>query len=110
VSGLQLRVSVSEGQFKARRAAVPMRHLVKLHGSIDQPETIVLTRSDYARAREDRKEMLSFLRGEMAETAFLFVGFSLSDPNFNLLHDDILQRAEQKHPPRMIEQHRPRRS
>jgi hypothetical protein len=110
VSGLQLRVSVSEGQFKARRAAVPMRHLVKLHGSIDQPETIVFTRSDYARAREDRKEMLSFLRGEMAETAFLFVGFSLSDPNFNLLHDDILQRAEQKHPPRMIEQHRPRHS
>jgi hypothetical protein len=63
--------------------------LVKLHGSIDQPETIVLTRSDYARARADRKEMLSFLRSEMLETAFLFFGFSLSDPNFNLLHDDI---------------------
>ena len=33
--------------------------------------------------------MLGFLRGELAETSFLFVGFSLSDPNFNLLHDDI---------------------
>ena len=33
--------------------------------------------------------MLNFLRSEMVETAFLFVGFSLSDPNFNLLHDDI---------------------
>jgi hypothetical protein len=30
-----------------------------------------------------------YARGEMVETAFLFVGFSLSDPNFNLLHDDI---------------------
>lgn len=88
-AGLQLRVSVSEGQFKARRAEGAARHLVKLHGSIDQPETIVLTRRDYARAREDRKEMLSFLRGEMVQTVFLFVGFSLSDPNFNLLHDDI---------------------
>jgi hypothetical protein len=38
--------------------------------------------SDYARAREDRKKILSFLSGEMVETAFLFVGFSLSDPNF----------------------------
>lgn len=25
----------------------------------------------------------------MSEAAFLFVGFSLSDPNFGLLHDDI---------------------
>ena len=88
-AGLQLRVSISEEQFRARRAENPLRHLVKLHGSIDQPETIVLTRSDYARARADRKEMLGFLRSEMVETAFLFVGFSLSDPNFNLLHDDI---------------------
>jgi SIR2-like domain len=88
-AGLQLRVSISEEQFRARRGERPVRHLVKLHGSIDQPETIVLTRSDYARARADRNEMLSFLRSEMVETAFLFVGFSLSDPNFNLLHDDI---------------------
>jgi hypothetical protein len=88
-AGQQLRISISEEQFKARRAENPQRHLVKLHGSIDQPDTIVLTRTDYARARADRKEMLSFLRGEIADTAFLFVGFSLSDPNFNLLHDDI---------------------
>ncbi|MCV7146497.1 SIR2 family protein [Mycobacterium riyadhense] len=51
-----------------------------MHGSIDQPDTIVLTRSDYAAARAERAEMLSFLRSEMAETALLFLGFSLSDP------------------------------
>ena len=84
-----MRVSISEEQFRARRAENPTRHLIKLHGSIDQPETIVLTRTDYARARADRKEMFNFLRSQMIETAFLFVGFSLSDPNFNLLHDDI---------------------
>lgn len=88
-AGQQLRVSISEEQFRARRVERPHRHLVKMHGSIDQPDSIVLTRSDYARARADRKEMLGFLRNEMAETSFLFVGFSLSDPNFNLLHDDI---------------------
>ena len=88
-AGQQLRVTISEEQFKARRAERPDRHLVKLHGSIEQPDSIVLTRSDYAQARVDRKEMLGFLRTEMAETSFLFVGFSLSDPNFNLLHDDI---------------------
>ncbi|MBW0016496.1 MAG: SIR2 family protein [Mycobacterium sp.] len=88
-ANVQLRVSISEDQFTAHRTQSPARHLVKLHGSIDQPETIVLTRSDYAAARAQRKEMLGFLRSEMAETTFLFIGFSLSDPNFNLLHDDI---------------------
>lgn len=87
--GRALRVTVTEDQFRARRADRPRRHLVKLHGSIDQPETIVLTRTDYARSRVDRKEMLADLRNEMAGAPFLFVGFSLSDPNFGLLHDDI---------------------
>ncbi|WP_165839825.1 SIR2 family NAD-dependent protein deacylase [Mycobacterium montefiorense] len=86
---LSLRVSITEEQFKVRRAERPPRHLVKLHGSIDQPDTIVLTRLDYARARAGRTEMLSSLRNEMIDTAFLFVGFSLSDPNFNLIHGDI---------------------
>ncbi|RNM11736.1 SIR2 family NAD-dependent protein deacylase [Nocardioides pocheonensis] len=88
-AGTPIRVSISEEQFIARRAEQPARHLVKLHGSIDQPATIVLTRNDYARARIERKEMLNHLRSEMAETSFLFVGFSLSDPNFGLLYDDI---------------------
>jgi len=88
-AGQQLRVSISEDQFRAQRAQHPAHHLVKLHGSINQPETIVLTRRDYAAARADRNEMFNFLRSEMTESAFLFVGFSLSDPNFNLLHDDI---------------------
>lgn len=88
-AGQPLRVSIKEEQFKARRSEKPQPHLVKLHGSIDQPDTVVLTRLDYARARAGRTEMLTSLRNEMAETAFLFVGFSLSDPNFNLIHDDI---------------------
>ncbi len=33
--------------------------------------------------------MLARLRHELVNSSFLFVGFSLSDPNFNLLHDDI---------------------
>lgn len=83
-----LRVSITEAEFKAhRRATGP--HLVKLHGSINQPDTVVLTRSDYAKARVERREMLDYLRHELAGAGFLFVGFSLSDPNFNAVHDDL---------------------
>lgn len=88
-AGLPIRVSADEAEFKARAAQRPERHLVKLHGSIDRPNTIVLTRDDYSRARSSRREMLAHLRHELANGSFLFVGFSLSDPNFNLLHDDI---------------------
>lgn len=84
----QLRVSVNEAEFKTHRVTSES-HLVKLHGSIDQPETIVLTRADYAEARRERREMLDYLRHEMADAGFLFVGFSLTDPNFNAIHDDL---------------------
>jgi hypothetical protein len=33
--------------------------------------------------------MFGSLRGELASRSFLFVGFSLSDPNSGALHDDI---------------------
>lgn len=88
-AGVDMRVSRSEEEFKAHRTQRPRRHLVKLHGSIDQPDSIVLTRSDYAQARSGRKEMLDRLRSELADGSFLFVGFSLSDPNFNAIHDDL---------------------
>jgi hypothetical protein len=88
-AGQPIRVSRDESEFKAHAAQRPDRHLVKLHGSIDRPDTIVLTRDDYSKARSARREMLGHLRHEMANGVFLFVGFSLSDPNFNLLHDDI---------------------
>lgn len=87
-AGERLRVSATEAQFTAHRRT-DVAHLVKLHGSIDQPDTIVLTRSDYARARLERRAMLDHLRSELADAGFLFVGFSLSDPNFNTIHDDL---------------------
>lgn len=88
-AGVSMRVSADEEEFKARLSERPEHHLVKLHGSIDRPSTIVLTRDDYSRARTARREMLAHLRHELAGASFLFVGFSLSDPNFNVIHDDI---------------------
>ncbi len=83
-----LRVSVTPAEFIAHRQERPDRHLVKLHGSIDQPTSIVLTRDDYARSRRDRAEIFRFLGDELRYSRFLFVGFSLSDPNFSLVYDD----------------------
>lgn len=88
-AALELTVSSDEAEFQGNRAASPERHLVKLHGTISRGQTIVLTRSDYAHACRVRREMFGHLRSELARSAFLFVGFSLTDPNFNVLLDDV---------------------
>lgn len=87
-AGTLLTVSARPEQFVARLSAPPSRHLVKLHGTVDDPATIVLTRSQYAASRRERLEMFDHLRHRLRQHSFLFVGYSLSDPNFTQLHDD----------------------
>ncbi|MDQ6905207.1 MAG: SIR2 family protein [Chloroflexota bacterium] len=86
--GLRLRVSAAPAEFMANVATHPPRHLIKLHGTIDRPDTIVLTRSDFARSRRERAEMFSYFAHHLREASFVFVGFSLSDPNFTQVYDD----------------------
>ncbi len=86
--GQTLTVSASPDQFIARLPQRPERHLVKLHGTIDDLNSIVLTRSDYAGARKARAEMFEHLRASLMSSSFLFVGYSLTDPSFNLIQDE----------------------
>ena len=86
--GIQLLVSSSSHEFMDNRAKQKTHHLIKLHGSIAHPKTIVLTRLDYAKSRHERFEMFKYLTDQFEYSAFLFVGFSLLDPNFNILFDE----------------------
>src|SRR4051794_11162882 len=56
-----LAVSASPQSFLALEASRPERHLIKLHGTWDDHESIVLTRDDYARSRLERAEMFRHL-------------------------------------------------
>lgn len=96
--GLQLRVSSSSQEFTDHRAIKPAYHLIKLHGTISHPDTIVLTRSDYARSRHERIKMFSYLTDQFEYASFLFIGFSLQDPNFNILYDDARYARQEKNP------------
>jgi hypothetical protein len=63
--------------------------LIKLHGEIEQPETVVITQQDYAtyfRRFPRVKEKLSSL---LVDKTFLFVGYSISDPDFNQLIAEV---------------------
>lgn len=86
--GTDLAVSPGPTEFLRAAADHPEHHLIKLHGSWEDPDSIVLTRDDYARSRTQRAEMFRHLAQSTRFSTFLFIGFSLSDPNFNLIRDE----------------------
>jgi len=104
--GNDLVVSVTPQQFVARLSNRPKRHLIKLHGTVSEPETIVLTRSQYAASRKARVEMFDHLRGRLRETPFVFVGYSLTDPNFTIIHDEARLAMGSNMPPSYLVQGR----
>jgi hypothetical protein len=65
------------------------RWLLKLHGSVDDPEGIVLTRQDVLRYAERRAALAGIVQALLITHRMLFVGFSLSDENFHRIADDV---------------------
>jgi SIR2-like domain len=63
--GAEIEVSVTAEEFRAHQPTHPDRHLIKVHGTISRPETIVLTRDDYAASRKNRTEMFDHLAHEV---------------------------------------------
>jgi hypothetical protein len=59
--------------------------LVKLHGSTDYINDIVLTRTDYARIMRNKREVFDVLHALSLTSTILFVGYSLDDPDIQLV-------------------------
>lgn len=56
--------------------------LLKLHGDLDRPESIVLTREQYLTFDAEAAPLASVVQAAMVTRHLLFVGYSLSDDNF----------------------------
>lgn len=64
------------------------RWLLKLHGSVSQPETVVLTRDDYLAFGKARAALASLAKAMLLTRHLLFVGFGFSDDHFHeLMHE-----------------------
>lgn len=62
--------------------------LLKLHGSADAPETIVLTRDDYLGYSANREALSAIVKANLITHHLLFVGFGLADDHFHqIIHD-----------------------
>jgi hypothetical protein len=70
---------------KPKRDAV----VYKMHGDIDHPTEVVITKDDYEKYPLKMGFFISALKGDLISKTFLFIGFSFTDPNI----DYILSRV-----------------
>ena len=64
------------------------QRIIKLHGDIDHPSTIVLTRTDYSNYASTHRDFVDMLEHGLNERTLLFVGFGLRDKNFRRIFED----------------------
>ncbi len=63
--------------------------LVKMHGDLDDPSTMVITKPDYEEYAENHRSLITYLLGFLITSNLLFVGFSLKDPNFDNIYTQM---------------------
>jgi len=68
------------------------RQVLKIHGCVARPHTVVATLDDYNACMKDKSRGAIFtkLRDLMATKTFIFVGYSIRDPDFKLIYDEVI--------------------
>lgn len=65
--------------------AIKNRYIIKMHGDIDDPETIVLKESDYLEYTQKHVLIEMFIKSLLTDHTILFLGYSLNDYNVKLI-------------------------
>jgi SIR2-like domain/CHAT domain len=74
--------------------------ILKAHGTIHDDDSMVFTSEDYRRITHANPAFQAVMSSLLLTHAVLFVGYSLSDPNFRLLIDSQLSTFGSDAPPR----------
>lgn len=68
------------------------RIILKVHGTIDTPEHMIFTRSEYASARTRHSNFYEILSALSLTHTFVFIGCGINDPDIKLLLEDTFFR------------------
>lgn len=73
-------------------------YLIKIHGSIDEPESIVFDKSSYQRSAFSNRFYQDLVSTLLLTHTFLFIGFSMDDPAVSLLVESHAHRFSETRP------------
>jgi hypothetical protein len=68
------------------------RTLIKLHGDTNRPETIIFTKNDFFLSQETRDLVWKKIGVYLAERSFLFLGYSVNDPDLSQIQASLIRR------------------
>lgn len=64
-------------------------YIFKLHGSYSEPSNCIIFKEDYKKLYETNSGAIAKLKTIFAEKTILFLGFSFSDPDINLIFNNL---------------------
>lgn len=76
----------------------PVRLIIKAHGCISDASQIVLTKSEYFRVRQRYASFYKVLDSLFLTHTILFLGYSLTDPDIQLVLENVNIAAPSAHP------------
>ncbi len=91
-AGKRVHIVVRDNDIPFMRRGLDVVNIVKLYGDLDQPDTIVLARQQYEAFFLQRPQMIKLLETELGRSDVLYLGWSHSDPHFNLVFGELLNR------------------
>lgn len=86
-SDFQVEIGQKEAIFADQRS---VGELYKIHGCIAKPESLVVTSNDYQKFIENNHYLNAKLLTLFAEYPIIFMGYSLSDPNIELIFKNLI--------------------
>ena len=72
--------------------------IIKSHGNIDDPDNIIFTRKQYHDAQLNHGEFYDLLRALFMTNTVLFLGYSLNDPDINLVLESLSNTSSPSRP------------
>jgi hypothetical protein len=80
------------------RMRSPKRLIIKAHGCVTVPENTILSKSDFFRMRAEYPSFFKTLESLFLTHTLLFIGYSVADPDIQLLLENSAITAVSDHP------------
>lgn len=95
VSSHQVRSYIYDGLISDLRS--PARVILKMHGCVTDTANIVLDRKSYFNAKAQNPGIYETVKALCTVNTVLFLGYSMSDPDIQLVLEDINAKAKSDH-------------